>query len=128
MAPRYGSEKRTIYRSREDKVLCGVCGGIAEHFDFAAWGVRCIFALLILTTFPIGLIVYIVMGCAMKQEPARHYRNEDERDFWDTYRSSRTDALRKVERTFDKLDKRLQRMESVVTAPNFGLEDEYERL
>ena len=32
-------EPKRLYRSRENRVLCGVCGGIAEYFnvDDPAW-------------------------------------------------------------------------------------------
>ena len=30
------SSKR-LYKSREDKMVCGVCGGIAEYFDVDCW-------------------------------------------------------------------------------------------
>jgi phage shock protein C len=128
MTPRYASEKRPIYRSRNDRVLAGVCGGIAEHFDFAPWGVRAIAILLTPFFNVIVPIAYVVLACTMKEEPFREYRNEDEREFWDAYRHSRGEALRRVERMFDKLDKRLQRMESVVTSPGFEVEDEFKRL
>ena len=25
--------KKRLYKSRQDKIICGVCGGLAEYFD-----------------------------------------------------------------------------------------------
>ena len=37
-------EKR-LYRSRENKMLCGVCGGIGEYFNVDATLIRLLFVL-----------------------------------------------------------------------------------
>ena len=63
----------SLYRS-DDAVLLGVCGGIAEHFDFAPWGVRCGVILLQLVC-PITFIFYIAMGFMLKKRP--HYYRDD---------------------------------------------------
>ena len=52
-------EQRTFYRTRE-KMLGGVCGGLADFFDLDKSIVRVIFALLILAGF-LGFLLYIVM-------------------------------------------------------------------
>lgn len=52
-------EQRTLYRTRE-KMLGGVCGGLADFFDLDKSIVRVIFALLILAGF-LGFLLYIVM-------------------------------------------------------------------
>ena len=52
---------KKFYRSSTDKQLAGVCGGIAEYFNWDSTLVRLGALILILVTgfFP-GLIVYIV--------------------------------------------------------------------
>ena len=128
MSGQYGPQRTPIYRSRDESVFFGVCGGIGEHFEMPPWGVRAVFILLTFVGFPFTIIFYFVLAMIMKLEPARHYENYEEEDFWNTYRHSRVEALRKIDRTFEKLDKRLQRMETIVTSPSFELKDEYEKL
>ena len=41
---------KRIYRSRQDRMVCGVCGGIAEYFDLDPSLVR------------LGLIIFSAMG------------------------------------------------------------------
>ncbi len=123
--------RNRLYRSREDRVLMGVCGGIAEHFGFSPWGVRIVFLLICLfcnVGIFVPVILYFVLGVTLKESPPRPFVTDEEEDFWNMYQTSRPDALRKVHRRFQSLDKRLQRMESIVTSPGFELEEEYRRL
>ena len=60
-------EKR-LYRSDENKVLCGVCGGLGEYFNIDPTIVRLIWAIL-LSSGP-GLFAYIVAAIIM---PRRRY-------------------------------------------------------
>ena len=55
-----------LTKSSHDRVLAGVCGGIAEHFEWDPTLVRAGYVLLsILSTgFP-GLLVYIVLAFVM---------------------------------------------------------------
>ena len=49
-----------LTRSEADKRLAGVCGGIAEYFDFDATLVRIGFVLLALFT-GVGILLYVVL-------------------------------------------------------------------
>jgi phage shock protein C len=53
---------RRVYRSRRDRMLCGVLGGLAEYFNLDSALVRVIFVLIVLATGgAAGIIAYIVM-------------------------------------------------------------------
>ncbi|MCL5271226.1 MAG: PspC domain-containing protein [bacterium] len=104
----------------------GVCGGIAEYFDFSPTAVRVLMALLILVTSGLMLLVYIVMGFMMKPEPV--YTGPGEGGPAAYPPGSRAEMLASLQARFDKLDKRLQRLESIVTRSDFGLEDEFRKL
>jgi len=56
-----GSPKRLI-RSRTDRMIAGVCGGLAEYFDLDVSIIRILFVVLTIFTaaFP-GILVYIIM-------------------------------------------------------------------
>ncbi len=51
-----------LYKSRDDRLLFGVAGGLAEYFDIDPVLVRVGWVLLTIATGGIGLIVYIVMA------------------------------------------------------------------
>ena len=59
-----------LYRSRDDRVLGGVCGGIAEYFDVDPSLVRILYALVAVLSgiFPL-LILYIIMVIVVPEEP-----------------------------------------------------------
>ncbi len=60
---------KRLYRSRKEKVIAGVCGGLAEYFKIDPVIVRVIFVILLLPGgFP-GFIPYVVMWAIVPLEP-----------------------------------------------------------
>ena len=57
-----------LYRSREDRMLAGVAGGLAELWDADPSLVRIIWALLVVLTGGIALVGYIVMAIVVPEE------------------------------------------------------------
>ena len=53
-------QTRKLYRSQTEKILGGVCGGLAEYFNIDPTLVRLVFILLMLTPFH-GLVLYIIL-------------------------------------------------------------------
>ena len=58
-----------LYRSRDDRMLAGVAGGLAELWGADPSLVRVIWALLVVFTGGVALIVYIVMALVVPEEP-----------------------------------------------------------
>ncbi len=56
------AEYRVLRRSRSDKIIAGVCGGLAQFFGLSATNMRILYVILaaISVAFP-GIIVYIVL-------------------------------------------------------------------
>jgi phage shock protein C len=57
-----------LYRSRRDRMLAGVAGGLAEMWDADPSLVRIVWALLVLLTGGLALVVYIVMAIVVPEE------------------------------------------------------------
>jgi phage shock protein PspC (stress-responsive transcriptional regulator) len=57
-----------LYRSREDRMLAGVAGGLAEMWGADPSLVRIVWALLVPLTGGIALVVYIVMAIVVPEE------------------------------------------------------------
>ena len=59
---------KKLYLSGEDKMVAGVCGGIAEYLDIDAIWVRLVF---LITTFTsgVGLIAYIIFWILVPENP-----------------------------------------------------------
>lgn len=59
---------KKLYRSSSDKMLFGVCGGLAEYFGIDSTVVRILYAVITLFTGGfLGIILYIVMGLIMPE-------------------------------------------------------------
>lgn len=58
-----------LYRSRSDRMLAGVCGGLAHYFGIDPTLVRLIFAILFLVGVGSPALVYIVLWIVMREEP-----------------------------------------------------------
>lgn len=57
--------KKTLYKSRKDRFLFGVCGGLAEYFDVDSTLIRILTAALCTTG--TGLLLYIVAAVVMPE-------------------------------------------------------------
>lgn len=115
-------ERRGLYRAR-DGVFLGVCKGVARYFDFSPGAVRAVVILLFLVTgiWPVGLL-YLIAAMVMKMEPVVPFDGPADQEFYNSYTSSRAGALERIKRKFENLDRRLRRMEDVVTSRDFEWE------
>lgn len=59
---------KKLYRSNTNRKLCGVCGGLAEHFDIDPTIIRLIF--IFLTLFGGGgLLIYLICALVVPKSP-----------------------------------------------------------
>ncbi len=58
---------KKLYRSESNKMLCGVCGGIAEYFNIDPTIIRLVWVLLS-CSFGTGVIAYIVAAIIIPSE------------------------------------------------------------
>jgi phage shock protein PspC (stress-responsive transcriptional regulator) len=62
------AKTRRLYRSRTDRKLAGVCGGLAQYFNTDATLLRVLFVALALLGGP-GLVIYLLMWILVPEEP-----------------------------------------------------------
>ena len=116
-----------IYRSRKG-VIFGVCRGMAEHFDFSVFWARAIAIIfLFVSGFWPAIGLYLIAALLMKPAPVVPITNEAEQEFYDSYTHSRHMAARRLKRRFENLERRLQRMEHIVTTREFEWENKFEK-
>jgi phage shock protein C len=58
---------RKLYRSRTDRMLAGVCGGLAKYFNLDATLIRVLFVAL--TVMGPGALIYLAMWVIVPNEP-----------------------------------------------------------
>lgn len=59
---------RRLYRSKTDRKLAGVCGGLARYFNIDATLIRVLFVLLAVLGGS-GLVLYVAMWIIVPKEP-----------------------------------------------------------
>lgn len=118
---RYADEtcRGGLYRSRSG-MLFGVCAGVAERLNFSVFWTRALVLIgFIFTGFwPVG-VAYLVAALLMKPAPVVAFESVDDAEFYNSYAGSRRMAMSRIKRTYDSLDRRIQRMESVVTGKDY---------
>jgi phage shock protein C len=62
------SDRKRLYRSRNERMLAGVCGGIGEYFDIDPTVIRILFVLFALVIGG-GILLYIILLIIMPLEP-----------------------------------------------------------
>jgi len=111
-----------LYRSR-DGAIFGVCAGIANYLDFSVGWTRvlAITATLFSGIWPVvGL--YVLAALLIKPEPVVPFKEESDMEFYDSFVNSRSMALSRLKRTFEALERRIGRMEGIVTARDYDWE------
>lgn len=69
------STQRRLYRSTQDRMFAGVCGGIAEYLDVDPTLVRLVFVALALMGGP-GPIIYIVLMLIVPENPRAGWKRK----------------------------------------------------
>ncbi len=62
---------RKLYRSYENRMLCGVCGGIGEYLGIDPTLIRLIWA--VLACSGTGLLVYFLAAIIIPQDPGNSF-------------------------------------------------------
>ncbi|KPU42289.1 phage shock protein C [Oxobacter pfennigii] len=69
---------KQLFRSRNNKMIAGVCGGIAEYFAIDPTIVRLVWVLITLT-YGIGLIAYIIAAIVIPDNMYQSYENYEQK-------------------------------------------------
>ena len=111
-----------LYRSRSGWLL-GVCKGLAAFLDVPVFWVRA--GVVVLTPFtgvwPM-LVGYMLAGLFIRLEPVLTPDSDEERTLYNEYAASRKSALERVKRRFDRLDRRIRRLEDHVTSREYDFD------
>ncbi|MGG0823817.1 PspC domain-containing protein [Paenibacillus turicensis] len=60
---------KKLYRSRTDKKVSGLCGGLSIYFNIDASIVRLVIAVVMLLSFGTVLLLYIIASIIIPKEP-----------------------------------------------------------
>ena len=59
---------KKLYRSKSDRKLAGVCGGVAEYLGIDPTVVRAVWAI-VSVFIPVGILAYVVCAVIIPEEP-----------------------------------------------------------
>jgi phage shock protein PspC (stress-responsive transcriptional regulator) len=62
-------ESRKLYRSKNNRMIAGVCGGLGDYFNIDPTLVRLLFVLIGLTVGG-GFLIYLLLWLILPEEPA----------------------------------------------------------
>jgi phage shock protein C len=96
---------------------------VAEYLDFSVFWTRAITVALFFFTGMWPIVgIYVLAALLMKPEPLLPLETDEELEFYSSYVNSRAMALQRLRGVFDKLDRRVQRVEDAVTAREYDWE------
>lgn len=59
---------KRLYRSRNERVLGGICGGLGEYLDLDPVVIRLVWIALTLVSFGTGILVYLIAWLAIPEQ------------------------------------------------------------
>jgi phage shock protein C len=62
---------KRLYLSEVDRKIGGVCGGIGEYPEKDPTVIRLLFILLVLVSFGMGILAYLIMWLVIPNKPSR---------------------------------------------------------
>ena len=92
---------KKLYRSREDRIFAGVCGGIAEYFGIDSTIVR-VLAFLLIVPGGLSICAYIILAIIIPKEPSGKDSIKD--DYGEEFYSPKGDYRKEYERQKRKSD------------------------
>jgi phage shock protein C len=110
-----------LYRDSEHRWIAGVCAGIADYLGVDPVIVRVVTVLGLIFFSAPTLITYAVLALVLKPRPPVLYASPAEEEFWRGVATAPADTPGMLREKFRGLEKRLGRMEALVTSGEFEL-------
>lgn len=63
---------KKLYRSRSNRMICGICGGLAEYFNVDATVIRLVLVFLGLSSCGTFTLAYLISAIIIPEDPAQY--------------------------------------------------------
>lgn len=125
--------RKRLYKSRRNKKIAGVCGGLADYFETSPFFIRLAF---IVSLFfgPFAIFAYIIAALLMDKEPESSGNTAPTHNHVDTASDNRRQRpvekrdIRDCSDKFSDLETKLRRLEATITSKRFKLHSELNRM
>ena len=118
-------------RSRTDRVIAGVCGGIAERFGWEPLLVRILTIVSFFVMFgPLVIMAYVIVWMITPSRRRADYeaKGSEEEAFWRGVSDRPRATFGNLKYTYMDLEERLRRLERDVTSDEWRLRKEFRDL
>lgn len=117
-----------LYRG-PDRILGGVCAGIADYFGWRAWLVRVVMIFGLFAFTPAAIFTYLAAWWFLPERPDRRlYQTAEEERFWRDVSTRPRMTLSELRHRFRGLEGRLADMERIVTSEEYQLRRKFRDL
>ncbi len=109
-----------LYRDPRGAWVAGVCAGIANYLGVPVFWIRLLTVLPLLSPLmPLVVISYLVATIRIPREPEELYRDDEEKEFWQSVSHAPSATFGEVRHKMRDLEHRLRRLEAYVTSTEF---------
>lgn len=122
------SSRIKFYLDKANGKWLGVCSGLADYTGIDVIWLRLGMVLVTFSTFPMGLVAYLLIAWLAPAKPYGLYEGPEEAKFWQGVRSNPTRTTTEVRSKFRDIDRRLADIEMYYTSRNTRLADEIDSL
>ncbi|MBN8811515.1 MULTISPECIES: envelope stress response membrane protein PspC [Sphingomonas] len=122
------SSRTKFYLDKANGKWLGVCSGLADYTGIDVIWLRLGMVLVTFSTFPMGLVAYLLIAWLAPAKPYGLYQGPEEAKFWQGVRSNPSRSTAEVRSKFRDIDRRLADIEMYYTSRNTRLADEIDSL
>lgn len=117
-----------LYRNTEQKIIAGVCSGLADYHGWSIPATRIITFLLLFTPI-VGAVIlaYVAMALILPKRPPEVYKSPEEEQFWRAASQAPAYTVGELRHRLREMEQRLRGMEAYVTSPRYELDQELRR-
>ncbi len=122
------SSRTRFYLDKANGKWLGVCSGLADYTGIDVLWLRLGMVLVTFSTFPMGLVAYLLIAWLAPAKPNGLYQGPEEAKFWQGVRQSPARSAREVRASLRDIDRRLAEVEHFYVSSNPRLAQEIESL
>lgn len=117
-----GQNPHRLYRNTENRILTGVCAGIADYFGFDRRAVRIATLLAVIPFSGFTIAAYVILSFVLPERPKQLYKDAEHEDFWRKATMEPKNTFGSVRHRFRELENRLQRLEAYITSKRYEID------
>jgi phage shock protein C len=121
--------QRNLYRNTHNGKIAGVCAGFADYFDVPVWVARLVFISLVIFTFQLAIIAYIiaVFAIAKRSEHSMHEAASGRHKVFN-YHKPASSRVKEIRDRLRRLDEQVGSMEAYVTSKKYQTNNDINNL